>query len=170
MKCITLKNFSAFDNDYRVIPTGLCGVKAYEILRSIEGQLSDGRWENTPQMEKYWKNEYVILGDEPEDPEIFIIVSNKKYETKKVPSHWSLKYGQQYCYKYIDNPFVKMSDMKIRKWFADKIHSMVKYEQEDNGQKNWWTKNIDQVLDYLGYENTITVADCKMVVKKLKSF
>jgi len=35
--------------------TGLSGTVNEEILNSVLGQLSDGKWENTPSMDKYWK-------------------------------------------------------------------------------------------------------------------
>jgi len=40
----------------RVINTGLTGPVNKDILDSVMGQLSDGKWENTPAMAKYWRN------------------------------------------------------------------------------------------------------------------
>lgn len=37
-----------------VVPTGLVGKKANEVLESVIGQMSDGMWENTRGYEKYW--------------------------------------------------------------------------------------------------------------------
>ena len=37
-----------------VVPTGLVGNKAKEMLCSVIGQMSDGKWENNPSYDKYW--------------------------------------------------------------------------------------------------------------------
>jgi hypothetical protein len=164
---IYLKNFVGF-KEFRVIHTGLYGNLAYEILRSIEGQLSDGRWENSPRMEGYWKNEQVVLNSE-EDPEILIIVNSNAWEWKKVQYRWSYREGRMlYRNKWFGNPFSGMNDSKVLNWFADKIKSMVTYEMKDNDGKNWWTKELDRELDYLGYDEKINVGDCKKVYNTLK--
>lgn len=156
--------------EFRVIHTGIYGQCAYDILRSIEGQLSDGRWENNPRMEGYWKNEYILF-DSEENPEIVIIVNSNAWEWKKVPHRWSYREGRMlYRNKWFGNHFHGMSDSKVLKWFADKIKSMVTYEMKDNNGKNWWTKNLDQELDYLGYKIPVTVKECKTVYRMLKSF
>ena len=164
---IYLKNFTGF-KEFRVIHTGLYGNLAYEILRSIEGQLSDGRWENSPRMEGYWKNEQVVLNSE-EDPEILIIVNSNAWEWKKVQYRWSYREGRMlYRNKWFGNHFSGMNDSKVLNWFADKIKSMVTYEMKDNDGKNWWTKELDRELDYLGYNEKINVGDCKNICKILK--
>jgi hypothetical protein len=162
-----LKDFTDF-KEFRVIHTGLYGNTAYEILCSIEGQLSDGRWENSPRMEGYWKNEHVILNSE-EDPEILIIVNSNAYNWEKVQYRWSnTEHRMLYRNKWFANHFHDMNDYKVLNWFADKIKSMVTYEMKDNSGKNWWTKNLDQELEYLGYTEKINVGDCKNVYKMLK--
>ena len=89
----TVSNFEGFNGNFRIIHTGLCGKLADEILRSIEGQLSDGYWENSPMMEKYWKNEYVLRMDNEEESEIVIVVNGKNGEGKMVPYRWSYREG-----------------------------------------------------------------------------
>ena len=164
---IYLKNFTGF-KEFRVIHTGLYGNTAYEILRSIEGQLSDGRWENSPRMEGYWKNEQVLLNSE-EDPEILIIVNSNAWEWKKVQSTYNWKERRwNYRNKWFGNHFHGMNDSKVLNWFADKIKSMVTYEMKDNDGKNWWTKELGRELDYLGYNEKINVGDCKNVYNMLK--
>ena len=44
------------DKRERKIPTGLTDDRAKDIINAVVGQLSDGIWENSPQMEKYWRN------------------------------------------------------------------------------------------------------------------
>ena len=48
-------------SDWVKISTGLTGEEDKAILDSLLGQLSDGLWENSPRMEKYWKNLSVEL-------------------------------------------------------------------------------------------------------------
>ena len=40
----------------RYINTGLKGQVALSVLNSVMGQLSDGIWENSPNMTSYWKD------------------------------------------------------------------------------------------------------------------
>jgi hypothetical protein len=154
--------------DYRVIYTGLYGNIAFMILRGIEDQLTDNRWENFDQMEKYWKNELVLLNSES-DPEIVIIIKKRPLEYKTVETTWNVQ-DQKFNTKnvFIKNPFINMDEMKIRSWFADKIKSIVTYEMKDNDGKNWWIKNEEQELEYFSCDDVITVKDCKMVYKALK--
>lgn len=59
-------------NTTRIIKTGLVGRIGKDILEAVMGQLSDGKWENSPGMEKYWEyasintcgNDAVILIDD----------------------------------------------------------------------------------------------------------
>ena len=151
----------------RVIRTGLFGNLAYEILRSIEGQLSDGYWENSPAMEKYWKNEFIVVDDNTD--EVLIVVSDKSYDLKKVQGRWSYR-NQCFDYRMVTviNPFYGMTPEKIKSWFADKIRKIVKVEEADNGMKNWWKAGYGIELEYLGYDEKITVYDCKETYKALK--
>jgi hypothetical protein len=156
--------------EFRAIHTGIYGQCAYDILRSIEGQLSDGRWENSPRMEGYWKNEYILF-DSEENPEIVIIVNKNASEYNKIPDWYDYKNNiMHYRYKWVANPFAKMTEEKILCWFADKIRQMVNYEMKDNDGKNWWTKQEERELDYLGYKIPVTIKECKTVYRMLKSF
>ena len=74
-----------------------------------------------------------------------------------------------YRYKWVANPFAKMTEEKILCWFADKIKSMVNYEMKDNDGKNWWTKHEERELDYLGYKIPVTIKECKTVYRMLKN-
>ena len=44
------------EDDIREIDTGLTHKIDYIILGDVQGQLSDGIWENSPAMNKYWKH------------------------------------------------------------------------------------------------------------------
>jgi hypothetical protein len=136
----------------RVIETELTSNKDYEILNSVLGQLSDGMWENSPRMNKYWLN----ISTEFIDGKVYIIVNHQSYIS--------------HCKQNIVNPFYNMDDFNIKFWFATKIKQIVKQEEKDNKASSWWKRTNIRELAYLGYKEKITVADCKAVFKKLKSF
>ena len=102
----------------RIIETGLDerNKKYNEILRSVIGQLSDGMWENCNRYQGYWSF------DEETGKNNKIIVSNEPYT-------WET-YGRR-LYKY-KNPYHKMTDQKIRKFFANKIKYLVREELKYN--------------------------------------
>lgn len=133
------------------IETGLSASdkKAKEILDSVIGQMSDGIWENSSSMDKYWKNLDVdVDGDE-------III------TSEVNSR---------------NPFSKYSDdevgQKVRDFFANKIKQIVKIEHEDgytdDAKDIVWDRNCQARTKYLNYYEDITVRDAYRVYDKLK--
>lgn len=76
--------------------------KYQEIISSVYGQLSDGKWENSPSMEKYWRQTDKI---DDIDGYIYIGISNKQYD-----------------------PFYGKSDKEVKAWFADKAKLLVKDE------------------------------------------
>jgi hypothetical protein len=49
------------NNNIRSINTGLFGKLNLTIINSVLGQLSDGKWENSPGMQKYWRGTSVKL-------------------------------------------------------------------------------------------------------------
>lgn len=100
----------------RRIETGLPLKRGRAILESVIGQLSDGMWENSPRMERYWK--FVCI-DEGIDTAI-ICVSNKHLI-------YSLYKGG-----VIENAFLGKSDSEILLWFAEKIRQVAKEEEK------WW--------------------------------
>ena len=132
-----------------IVNTGLSSTdnKAKEILSSVIGQLSDGIWENSPGMRKYWENLDI---DEYEGN--LVILAHSGY----------------------DSPFydwrkgTMVDDDKIRKYMATKIKQIVKIEAEDGSSENIeWKRDCEAKLDYIGYDETITVRDCYRVYDKL---
>ena len=111
--------------------------KDKDILRSVSGQLSDGIWENSRAMEKYWQN----LDFDEKDGNLVIHTKSEGW----------------------DNPFRAMDDQKIRDYVAGKIKQIVKIELRDNGMddKANWNRNNDMKLDYLSRkrDNPITIKD-----------
>lgn len=130
------------NTNVRIINTRLVETKFYEILSSVLGQLSDGIWENSPSMTKYWTNIHV---NQNENNEICIEV-NANYFTK-------------WCNTSVANPFINMSENEIKFWFAQKIKQIVKKEEQDNNGTKWWKRDNTRELDYMGYKEKITVQD-----------
>lgn len=131
--------------------TDLYGQKNLEILNAVLGQLSDGMWENSSAMEKYWRFASVELG--PSD-EVMILVKIG-YESVKT-------FGLS-GYKFIISAFNDMSEEKIKFWFADKIKQIIKKEG-----LIWKRDNFQQKSGYLSYNIPISVADAYRAYDKLK--
>lgn len=89
-------------NTIKLIHTKLYSKTAYEIISSVFGQLSDGYWENSPRMGKYWRYNHAKRSA---DGEVVISVEN----------NWN-------------NGFSEMSDDQILSWIADKIKFLAKDE------------------------------------------
>ena len=132
----------------RTIHTGLYGAQAKEVIDSVHGQLSDGKWENSPGYDKYWTNFDVQTAD---DGEVIIMVN------AGVSTAW--------CRRYMPNPFYGMSDVEFKKWIANKIKAVVNDERKDRDEFGEWDRrNIDHTSLYLGhadekYGPVVTVAD-----------
>lgn len=137
----------AFKNT-RAIHTGLYGVQAKEVIDRVHGQLSDGKWENSPGYDKYWTNFRVDTAD---DGEVIINVNADCY--------------YQYCSRYLVNPFEHMSDDEIKTWIARKIKAVVKDEIKDENLGNdAWNRRNPYNSIYLGhcdekYGTLVTIAD-----------
>lgn len=111
------------------------GDKVESILDGIQGQMSDGIWENTPSMEAYWQN------FKPKGNAIF--VPTLGYD-------WSSR---------LRNPYAEMSDSAIRRYFANKakyIAQLWMHDNRINPYKNWNADNTEE-CDYM--HDGITVAD-----------
>lgn len=134
----------------RMIDTGLTGNKNKEILSSVIGQLSDGMWENSPRMDKYWR--FVDVKDK--GGKIYLAISAKMAHHEPRTRYFNGR--------YIDNGFLNMSDTKIKEWFANKLKAVIKEE----GLK--WERNSDQGTSYIGYKENITVGDAYAAYDKLK--
>lgn len=129
----------------RIINTGIPSTdnKSKEILSSVIGQLSDGIWENSSGMVKYWQN----LDVDTKDNNIVIVEDTY-------------------------SPFWKYSsterDKKVLEFFANKIKQIIKTEIDDGNDDLEWDRNCTGVSDYLGYKEEITVRDAYKVYDKLK--
>ena len=132
----------------RTIHTSLYGKQAKEVIDSVRGQLSDGKWENNPSYDKYWTNFDVHTAD---DGEVVFKVNAESYT--------------MWCRRFMPNPFYGMSDADFKKWIAQKIKAVVNDERKNRVEFGEWDRrNIDHTTLYLGhadeeYGPVVTVAD-----------
>ena len=137
------------NNDMRKITTGLYTQTAFDCLSSVIGQLSDGIWENTPSMAKYWC--YANISRDP-DGQVIINVSEESWEKSDYG-----RYG---------NGFWNKNDFEVANFFADKIKQIVKKEL------NLWDRNCSSRSSLLaGYGEDhpfIEVRDAYLVYEILK--
>lgn len=92
------------------IRTGLTDKNAYDVLSSVVGQLSDGIWENSPGMSRYWQH----MDIDREGSEVVA-----KFDT------------QDY-----DSGFRDKDESQIKKWLANKVKQIVKEEGLDWNRDN----------------------------------
>lgn len=140
--------------------------KNYEILRSVIGQMSDGIWENSPRAEGYWRFATIEKSD---DNKIVIAVSTI-YSYSDI---YSKNYHGNEC---LINRFANMTDDKVKAYFANKIKQIIKIEESnlkeyynDTSKDLSWRKDNQQKCGYMGYNETITVADAYAAYKNLKT-
>lgn len=130
----------------RTIYTGLEGKVNYNILASLEGQLSDGIWENVSQMNKYWEYMNTKLNEKDE-----VVI----------------EIGEEYCEGGFANKDVKW----IKKWLANKIKQIVKIECEDHNEefnfKESNEKKVRYMRDYYYEGNSPKVSDVYKAYKTL---
>lgn len=139
-------------NKTHTINTNFYGDRAYEILSSVSGQMSDGLWENSRGYDKYWTNFNVERLD---DNRIVFVINTDSYT--------------RYCGRYLDNPFCRMSDAEFLTWYAGKLKTVIRSEAKDDGwTKGWWKRdNTTNKSVYLNYKLDITVADIYCVYDEL---
>ena len=102
--------------------------------------MSDGKWENYKPFEKYWLFANIIF----ENGQVCIKIKPNRF--MKVNS----------------NPYLDMSDEKIKIWFANRIKDLIKEEGLS------WKRDNHSETDYLGYKEHITVQDAYKAYDKLK--
>lgn len=132
----------------RLIPVGLNDAKTRDIINAVVGQLSDGIWENSPGMDKYWR-----FTDGMDKDGNIIVYDGYAEET-------SYGYGQRRPIWYY-SAFSGKSDDEVKRYFASKIKQIVKEEGLD------WDRNNTQPCDYLNYNSGVTVRDAYKVYDKL---
>ena len=127
----------------RKIKTNTFSKKANDMLNSVIGQMSDGIWENSKSMDKYWMFASVERDIDGEN----VIEINAGT-------------GKPYCNRYVYNGFANMSDDQIREFFAKKIKQIAKIELKDNDKTSGWKRNNTEFKScYLNYNEDISIAD-----------
>lgn len=123
------------------IPTGLKGQDDKRILDSLIGQLSDGKWENSPRMGKWWKYTKPELLD---DDEVFI----------KVPRDFQWYLG-------VD------TRQDILKFYATHLKQLMKEILEGNKDLGKWDRNNSSQIKGYFHEPEPTVQDVYRIYDKL---
>lgn len=144
---------AAIENDGVAIGTGLFSNIAKEICDSVLGQLSDGMWENSPSMDKYWKFAHVKRNSAGE---VVIVVSSKSGER------------EYYSKKTIPNGFYGMTACQVKEFFAKKIKHIAKEELKDNSIADGWDRHNNLTTSvYLSHNEKITMAHVYYVYEHL---
>lgn len=134
------------ENKIRKVDSNLTGETGLTILNSVMGQLSDGIWENSRSMEKYWK---YISSIYLEGNHVIINVRNDSYDTGT-------------------NPYYNMSDSQIREFFAKKIKAVVKEELAYDGDLKGWDRKNEKESTYLSRrEKTVRIKDAYYAYEKM---
>lgn len=126
----------------RIIKTGL-PKRFKDMLAAVIGQMSDGYWDGSPMMRGYWPFvDATVQGDE-----VVLEVS-----------------GDSYSFHHdADNRFRNMTDDDIKKFFAEKIKFLVKYEGLGE-----WKRDNEKETEYLSYDDPYRVKDCYYAYEVLK--
>lgn len=132
------------DDGYTLVSTGLSDAKAEDVLNSVIGQMSDGIWENTSQMDRYWKNLEIVK----KDGELYIQANTDSYSSG----------------------FKGYTEDEIRKFVANKVKQIAKMYIEDykgSAKDLAWDRNCTVKCDYLDYHSGATIQDAYRVYDKL---
>lgn len=131
-------------NNPRIIHTGLFSQTAYDAFDSLMGQISDGYWENSDRMQKYWNFADIKRAD---NGEVIVEIEAESYVWDK----WS--------HRMTSNPYDSMSDSKILEFFANKMKTIAKVEMEDENVGNQWQRDNEMKLHYLSRNVDLDVSD-----------
>lgn len=113
------------------------------ILDDLTGQLSDGKWENSPRMERYWLH-MEFAGETGE-----IVLRTPKG-------------GTTWLGRYVENPFLAPREigkgmegdpMKVRTWLAKHLKALVQDEVGAAG----WSRDNETELDYFSKGTTVAM-------------
>jgi hypothetical protein len=142
----------------RTIQTPFSSTKAFEVLGSVLGQMSDGMWENSGRMDKYWR---FIDVKQAVNGNVYLEVSGEKSKMDGANS-------RGLC-KWIQNGFYDMSNEEILQFFAAKIKYIMCEELKDANVANGWRRNYEAFhTAYLNYKEDISVAEVYCIYDILK--
>lgn len=143
--------------DLNLSSTSNTAGKDAEILNSIVGQLSDGIWENSPNMDRYWTN--------------MDFTDNEGKIKMNVPkSYYNWEANSSINRRPASNPFLDKSDDKIRTYIADKAKQIVKTNIEDDPSLGKWSRDNTNEVEYMGGHNAkkVSVADVYSFYDRVK--
>lgn len=129
------------------------------VLEGMIGQLSDGIWENSRSMEKYWRG-MTLSQDDTGNVELRF----NPLITDKIPK-WRRGHVE-YDMRYSHSGYSHMTDKGVRDFLASKIKSVFNTEKKDYPTLGRWSADNNNRMDYLGGE--VTVADAYNLYKRLK--
>ena len=137
-----------------IIPTGLKGEKARDILDAIIGQMSDGMWENSPAMEHYWR----FINVEKIGKELAFVVNRTQgeWEAGGRPGH------NHFTENYFMTKLGGKEDA-IKQFMAKKLKAIAKEEIKDEHDPIGWERNNEMESGYLAG----TISDVYFVYETL---
>lgn len=134
----------------RIIKTELTSSKAYDICRSIMGQMSDGYWENNSKMDQYWRFASVKM----DHGNVVFSIDERPYIIRNDRRHTGVSNGFKFMRESeILGFFAKKIKFILRKEFADK-------KRTDDMKTNWLSSSFD---------NDICVRDVEDVIRSLSA-
>ena len=137
-----------------IVPTGLKGEKAKEILDSIIGQMSDGMWENSPAMEHYWR---FIDVDKTGGELVFVVDgTGGEWEVGSRPGN------NHFTENYFMTKLGGKTDA-IKQFMAKKLKAVAKEEIKDEHNPIGWDRNNEMESGYLAG----TISDVYFVYETL---
>lgn len=130
----------------KTLATPLDDDASYDVLLSVQGQLSDGIWENSPSMESYWRMCRPFKAD---DGKVYLKTSKqmqyRDYVDSRGYNHWK------------NNKYSEMTNAGVRNFWGNKVKQVVDIERRDSktsslfkGNEDYsWSPNNKTELQYM---------------------
>lgn len=141
----------------KTIHTNLYSTTALAILKSINGQLSDGWGENSPSLRKWYHFADI---KQAVNGEVIIEISEENDYCERWDGH----------VKYIKNNWVGMNDLEIKRQYATWLKKTIYMEIADRDMlkpTTWQRDNTSFTSEYLGYKTSACVQDIYLVYETL---
>ena len=138
----------------RRINTPFYGVRAFEILDSVHGQLSDGMWENSPAMEHYWR----FINVEKVGRELAFVVDGTQGEWEAGSRPGNNHFTENYFMTKLGG-----NADAIKQFMAKKLKAIAKEEIKDEQNQLGWYRNNEMESGYLAG----TISDVYFVYETL---
>ena len=135
----------------RRIDTRMYGQRAFDILDSLHGQMSDGYWENR-NYNRYWLN-FDVRRDA--DDRVY-------FEVSAGPDRF---WGG----RTMKNPFAGMDAARFKSWLAGRLRKMISVEAEHRKWPDGWWSRTSTGLEsqYLSGDLDVRVSDIYRVYDEL---